>query len=406
MKKILIWDAEIAIRNSGGPSGYLYNIKKYLSECQSVKNISFVSEIITQRPPQQTAATEGNKILKFLKRYNPFGLYVLFKIFYEFRVWNSTIDSIYFQDINLNEYEIIHFHSSLDLLRAKNVIKNFNGKIVLTSHSPQPLSYERLDTITNSKLLKEIAGNLLDKYEVRAWNLCNKILFPVAESIDVYRASSRINKYISHSHSSKFIFCPTAILGEEYVTSTKKNIRAELKIPPTAIILCYIGRHNQIKGYDELKNFGKWILENYKNTYIVVAGTQEPLEGLNHPRWIELGWIDYGNDLICQSNLFILPNRETYFDLIALEVLRTGTPILLTRTGGNRYFEKYEQNKRKGMFFYDYADFRSMKESYKNAISMIEDCDSELRNLNLKLFKDNFTIDKFVTRYNSIIDEI
>lgn len=30
MKKVLIWDLNYVLKNSGGPAGYLYNIREYL----------------------------------------------------------------------------------------------------------------------------------------------------------------------------------------------------------------------------------------------------------------------------------------------------------------------------------------------------------------------------------------
>lgn len=39
--------------------------------------------------------------------------------------------------------------------------------------------------------------------------------------------------------------------------------------------------------------------------------------------------------------MFILPNRETFFDLILLEVMSMGIPVLLSNTGGNKYFKRF-----------------------------------------------------------------
>ena len=66
-----------------------------------------------------------------------------------------------------------------------------------------------------------------------------------------------------------------------------------------------------------------------------------------------MGFIDNTSDLLPQCDLYILPNRETYFDLIVLEVLRAAVPIILSDNGGNRYFKSLPSSERSGMTFFD-----------------------------------------------------
>ena len=40
--KVLIWDLGINLKNSGGPAGYLYNWKEYLSNHHNYDNIFYV----------------------------------------------------------------------------------------------------------------------------------------------------------------------------------------------------------------------------------------------------------------------------------------------------------------------------------------------------------------------------
>lgn len=58
--------------------------------------------------------------------------------------------------------------------------------------------------------------------------------------------------------------------------------------------------------------------------------------------------------------MFILPNRETYFDLVLLEVMSLGIPVLASYTGGNKYFEKINDS---GIYF-----FKDMNEAMKRII--------------------------------------
>ena len=38
-RKVLIWDYRINIRNSGGPAGYLFNLREYVVQHNEVGNI-------------------------------------------------------------------------------------------------------------------------------------------------------------------------------------------------------------------------------------------------------------------------------------------------------------------------------------------------------------------------------
>lgn len=70
--------------------------------------------------------------------------------------------------------------------------------------------------------------------------------------------------------------------------------------------------------------------------------------GLKDSRWKEVGWTNDSQSIIAASDVFVLPNRETYFDIIMLEVLSCGKIVIASRTGGNKYFEKIGA---KGVFY-------------------------------------------------------
>ena len=57
-------------------------------------------------------------------------------------------------------------------------------------------------------------------------------------------------------------------------------------------------------------------------------------------RWIEVGWTDEPHSLTNASDCLVVPNRQTYFDLVILEGLSLGIPIVTSMTGGNKYFKK------------------------------------------------------------------
>lgn len=184
------------------------------------------------------------------------------------------------------------------------------------------------------------------------------------------------------------------ILDENY-------FKQKLNIPKGAFIVSYVGRHNEIKGYDILKEFAKEILEKYKNVYFVIAGKEGPIEKLVHERWIECGWTTEGAKIMKNSDLFILPNRDTYFDLVLLEALSLNCNILCSYTGGNKYFEKYGSI---GINYFKNENISDMVGKfdliYKNINTIKE------RNINEEIFLKDFTIEKFGENYLKVMEEI
>lgn len=183
---------------------------------------------------------------------------------------------------------------------------------------------------------------------------------------------------------------------------------SELNIPADAFVITYFGRHISVKGYDILKQVGHKLLNKYPHLYFLCAGKGE-IQPLNHPRWMELGFIHNANELMSQSSLYILPNRETYFDLVTLEILRAGIPIILSETGGNKFFHHFSDKELIGMDFFDINNIDDLIAKVENIIKQksIEPAQYMKRKVaNRNLFINNFTIDKFVERYLDLINKL
>ena len=302
------------------------------------------------------------------------------------------------------EFDSIHFHSSIDIHKSRKLLTNYKGTVLLTSHCPQPFTNELLEKIPLYKCVKSILSSILYRTEISSWNLSHYIMFPVPEALEPYKKHERFKKYIE-SHENKFVYCPSAILSEP--TFKNISIREKLNISQNAFLICYIGRHNQVKGYDELKKFGELVLNKYNDIYFVIGGKEEPIRSLKHDRWIELGWIDFGNDILRDADLFVLPNAETYFDLITLEVLRIGTPILMSRTGGNKFFEAYSADCDSGIKLYEYGNLDDEMNTFYYFYEGIKKGKKEkMREQNNNIFRSSFTVKEFVDRYIQLLNTI
>lgn len=383
-KKVLMWMSVSNLKPIGGPSGYLYNIYDYVNKTDEITNIDFL-------PPSKNKPNFISKVISFLVQN-----------FSLIRFWSLKTHLLkknnFLFDIDLSCYDIIHFHDTISLFMARDLIDNFNGLILLTSHSPQPLHLEYMEnecssfTTNQTKTLINIL-ELIDKFSfLRA----DYVMFPCEEAKDPYKKWSFFDKTINIKED-KFFYCPTGT-KDFFMVDNRDKIRRKYNIGNKDFLISYVGRHNLIKGYDNLKIIGKKILNQHNNVYFIVAGKEGPIKRLNHKRWIEVGYTNDPHSLINASDLFILPNKQTFFDLILLEVLSIGTKIMATYTGGNKFFKKFENI---NLIYY-----KNTNDAIRKINSLITDESSYDKKINREIFKTNFTTSKFLLNYNNVINTL
>lgn len=345
--RILIYAKRDSLKNTGGPSGYLYNISEYLKEHPN-DSISFIDSSKLQY-------TRWCRFKKFIidaltslsKNIAPLHLLVCCYNMYYFK-YSFTEQTIEY----LNSFEAIHLHSSIDLRKSFQTNK-VRAKLIVTTHCPEPVVDELFGGHNKQEWLdkhRSLRDRLL-KRELMAYELCDNIMFPVPEAREPYEKASDVYKQKFAELNNKFFYVPTALGSVEMVTDNDHKLDA-LHLPSDALRLCYVGRHTQVKGYDFLKRGAEKVFESIPEARFIIGGTEAPLKRLDDPRWIELGWVNTAK-LLNEVDAFILPNRDTYFDLILLEVLRQGTPVLLSRTGGNKWFEGKQLG---GLKFFEYGN--------------------------------------------------
>lgn len=382
-KKILMWMSESSLKPVGGPAGYLYNIFNEIQLDINYRNIEFL-------PPEQNRSSLKSKVIMFLINNVNYFKFYSFKSF----LLKKTILN---RDVNLSNYDVIHFHDIISLFKARELINNFKGKIILTSHSPEPLHEELINNnYSDIKLRRrESLYNILNFIDEYSFLRADFIMFPCETAKDPYNAWPFFRKVINDD-KGKFLYCPT---GTSLSIAKLDNeiIRKKYDIEADAFVISYIGRHNSIKGYDDLKSIGEHILKKYPDVYFIIGGIEHPLKGLNHKRWIEVGFTNDPHSLIAASDLFLLPNKQTFFDLILLEVLALGTRILASKTGGNKYFQKFENIN---------MDYFTTVEEAIDKISCLKNNNKYDKMINTNLFKENFTTSVFISKYQEMINTI
>ena len=165
-------------------------------------------------------------------------------------------------------------------------------------------------------------------------------------------------------------------------------------------VIGYVGRHNEIKGYDILKSAAERVLKKDKNICFLIGGSQgKTFNALNDVNWIEAGWVNPA-DLFMALDAFVLPNRMTYFDLVLLEVMSMGIPIIASNTGGN----KSVQNATNALALYnDIDDLVHTILNFKSKDAGELECISQ--NV-YSAYMENYTPEIFATNYLNLINQI
>lgn len=381
--RVLIYWPEIDLKPTGGPSGYLCNIKEHLLGDEDI-DFSFLQAESFFNTNASGIPSSLRRLLSAMKWASFYGNCKELKI--------EHIDS----------YDAIHFHRTIDLYRCKTELEGYKGKVVLTSHTPSASFVEIVSGIAPVyRTIFKRGLELLKKVDEFAFDRADILIFPCESALEPYAHTWPNFDEVYRRNASKFCYIPTGIKPCS-LNKTPNEIRKKYSIPEDAFVLAYVGRHNIVKGYDSLVRAGRAILDRFSDVYVLVAGKEEPIKGLEDPRWIEVGWINTPHDLIGASDAFVLPNKETYFDLILLEVLSLGKPVILTNTGGNKYFKQFETN---DLFYYGKEEELI---SQLDALVNRRNRDKKLlvSENNKQIFFENFTADIFFEQYKKTMLEL
>lgn len=132
-----------------------------------------------------------------------------------------------------------------------------------------------------------------------------------------------------------------------------------------------------------------------------IAGREGPLTRLENPSWIEIGFTKDPYSLISAGDVFVLPNNETYFDLVMIEVLSLGKIVIASRTGGNKYYEKAGA---KGVFLYDtLAEAEELVDKVK---AMSKEERKKLEKENRCFYEKYLTSTVFYENYKKMVNEV
>jgi glycosyltransferase involved in cell wall biosynthesis len=168
--------------------------------------------------------------------------------------------------------------------------------------------------------------------EAKAFRESDVWVLPSEEAMEPYFATIPEFRHWMKGKDVRFI--RSGVMGPKTKLSAA-DAKAKFGLSGKRVV-SFIGRHIPVKGYDLFIEAARQLLDEFDDLHILVAGGLDGLDRPDHPRWTELGWYGAPQEVIRASDLFILPNRMTYYDLVLLEAMSLGAAILATETGGNK----------------------------------------------------------------------
>ena len=415
LNHVIYYEWYLDIR-AGGPTGYLANLLDGLNRIENNTNPMIFFDTLPKQPPALEPIISGNiKTIHdfFYKSEKRKSFYVNYISRYqkqkytEYSNFLKNIDNMYcnpdlLKNININRTRTIHVHTVGDAVKLKNSLNsagNRSTKIMLTCHTPEAPSDEyfkayleeghNLDRATTIK-------NLWKCIEKRAFESADILVFPSIESMEPL--SLTMDGFSELSKKKDIRFLPSGAKALKSVL-TKEQAKKKYGVEGKFVI-GYVGRHNEIKGYDILKSAAERVLKKDKNICFLIGGSQgKTFNALNDVNWIEAGWVNPA-DLFMALDAFVLPNRMTYFDLVLLEVMSMGIPIIASNTGGN----KSVQNATNALALYnDIDDLVHTILNFKSKDAGELECISQ--NV-YSAYMENYTPEIFATNYLNLINQI
>lgn len=306
--KILIFCDYPIKENEGGPIGYfnkcIYN--------NIPDNVLLLKTLL-----KEVGYISLKKKIEFRKDY------ILNKIRGQKYFDNSLANK--FIKIDASKYKFLYFHSIYDLSDVLHLI-NEDQIIILQSHSPELPSIERKNNGSTDYL--KVA-----QLEKITFDRANYLVFPNEDCVPMY------SELIKDQNKIKYLL--TGI----------KPLKSLINFPidKNKINIIYIGRRNDVKGFNFLIESFRNALKNRNDLRLFIAGNGEKIIGDDI---YDIGTTQTPFDWINSVDFVVSLNKTSYFDLNVIETICVGTPLIMTTTQGHKYFKN-----QKGIISVTYESF-------------------------------------------------
>lgn len=304
---------------------------QYLPHVGGVENFVFnISKELSSRGHNVTIITSGYGDLPFYEKDGNIEIYRLpslslmagrFPVLKPSRELKQIKEIIKTKNFDLMLINVRFYFLSLSM--AKLAKKN-GIRCVIMDHGSSHLN-------TGSKLTTKLSEWFEHWITWREKRYCKEFVGVSKESL----------KWIKHFKIDSDYQIPNAIdvaKFDGYLKENKRSFRAELNIPDTAILICFVGRITVEKGVRELINVMNRINETRQDVYLVLAGDGYLTDELsqiksNNTHFIgRIGACDVAA-LLRDSDIFCLPSYSEGFPTSVIEASLCGSFVVTTAKG-------------------------------------------------------------------------
>ncbi len=198
--------------------------------------------------------------------------------------------------------------------------------------------------------------------------------------------------------------------GDKYlnkidVKKKKKELRLDDRFSP---VLGFVGRLSSEKGLTYLLKAIKLLTNDFNNILLIIAGEGELLDDLKSETrelGIESNVSFLGprhdiSEILQLLDIFILPSEREGLSLVLIEASAASLPIIATDVGGNRQVVGDGKNG----FVVKPKDATSLYKAIREII-MNKNLQKEFAQYSFEMFKNNFTMEKMIKKYETIYQD-
>jgi glycosyltransferase involved in cell wall biosynthesis len=329
-----------AIRPGGGPSGYLYNLRSGVGADHPLVRVVCPTESEDRYFDGSRATGLKVKIGQLMPRT------VAARLFLQRQIWdwNQPLDFEAAVLDAITSARVVVFHNPVLARRyLVNGGRRSGQKVYVMPHGPTDFAAETVQSRIfqyGETAFWQQARIRLAKLELETYQLADGILAPCRQALDGYFDFDPQMQAVLRQVSVYEL--PSGVAAMQAKRSRSEVLNA-LGISPDKQIVGYFGRYHPHKGFDYFCEVVKEAARRGDERFMFIsAGAGAILPPTDLPNYKDLGWQKEGlPDLIAAANLVLSPNRYTYFDLMILEAMSLGRPILTSANGGNLYLQEH-----------------------------------------------------------------
>ncbi|MBZ0182999.1 MAG: glycosyltransferase, partial [Melioribacteraceae bacterium] len=319
-------------KSCGGPRKIIYEILNLLDN--NLFNSSYYSFNVAKKLNKNDYINLDNiGIISKLKNH------IQSQVFYEMYYYKSK-QKFLNNYIKQNKFDVIHSHNIIPM----SMIPNINIPKILTIHSKGSIVN---DIFSDNKVYSKLRKKYFQKLEKDALMNSDLITFPSKKARDLYFDDLEFD-FTTVKKKVKIIYNGINI---EKINKINKIDELELKskfnfILDDSVLLINISEHVKLKNIDllifsmkslvekfnckiKLINFGRGPLTEYLKRIVKDNNLMGNVFFFGSQKWETV------ISVMKRCNALVMASEKVVFDLVILEALASGIPILVTKDGGN-----------------------------------------------------------------------